>query len=137
MKTGEEIMVEIEPGKALIIKFLAVSDPHPDGSRTVFFELNGLPREVDIRDRKLSAVGQQKPKADLSKPGEIAAPLPGMIATVGVKEGHVVKKGERLMVIEAMKMQTTIYASIDGTITKLLVHAGQTVEAKDLLGVIS
>jgi pyruvate carboxylase len=137
MKPGEEVTVEIEAGKALVIKFLAVSDPHPEGSRTVFFELNGLPREVDVRDRKLRAVGHQKPKADLSKPGEIAAPLPGMVATVAVKEGHAVKKGERLMVIEAMKMQTTVYASMDGKITKLLTQAGQTVEAKELLAVIS
>ncbi|MDE3197299.1 MAG: biotin/lipoyl-binding protein, partial [Acidobacteriota bacterium] len=137
MKPGEEVTVEIEAGKTLVIKFLAVSDPHPEGSRTVFFELNGLPREVDIQDRKLRAVARQKPKADLTKPGEIAAPLPGMIATVAVKEGHAVKKGERLMVIEAMKMQTTIYASVDGKVTKLLAHAGQTVEAKELLAVIS
>jgi pyruvate carboxylase len=137
MKPGEEVTVEIEPGKTLVIKFLAISDPHPQGTRTVFFELNGLPREVDVRDRKLRVAADQKQKADPAKPGEIAAPLPGMIATVAVSEGHGVKKGDRLMVIEAMKMQTTVYASIDGKVTKLLVHTGQTVEAKELLAVIS
>jgi pyruvate carboxylase len=137
MKPGDEVPVEIEPGKTLIIKFLAISEPRPEGTRTVFFELNGLPREVDVRDRSLRVAGDQKQKADPAEPGQIGAPLPGMVAAVVVKEGGHVHKGDRLMVIEAMKMQTTIYASIDGKVTKLLAHAGQAVEAKDLLAVIS
>jgi pyruvate carboxylase len=137
MPQGEEVPVEIEPGKTLIIKFLAISEPHPEGTRTVFFELNGLPREVDVRDRSLQVIGDQKHKADPAEPGQIGAPLPGMVAAVVVKEGSAVHKGDRLMVIEAMKMQTTIYASIDGKITKLLAHTGQSVDSKDLLAVIS
>ena len=54
MERGEEIAVELEPGKTLIIKFLTVGEPHPDGTRTVFFELNGQPREVNVRDRSLA-----------------------------------------------------------------------------------
>ena len=137
MQPGEEIPVEIEPGKTLIIKFLATSKPRPEGTRTIFFELNGLPREVDVRDRSLTVVGDQKQKADPAVTGQIGAPLPGMVAAVVVKEGANVKKGDRLLVIEAMKMQTTVYASMDGKVTRLLAHAGQSVEAKDLLAVIS
>jgi pyruvate carboxylase len=136
MKPGEEVPVELEPGKVLIVKFLALSEPRPEGTRTAFFELNGLPREVDVRDRKLQITAAQKQKADPNQPGQVGAPLPGMVAVVVVKEGHAVKKGDRLAVIEAMKMQTTVYASIDGKVTKLLAHAGQSVEAKDLLAVI-
>ncbi|HYA18471.1 MAG TPA: pyruvate carboxylase [Bryobacteraceae bacterium] len=137
MAPGEEVPVEIEPGKTLVIKFLAVSQPRPEGTRTVFFELNGLPREVDVRDRSLRVAGEQKQKADPSVAGQIGAPLPGMVAAVVAKEGSHVQKGDRLMVIEAMKMQTTIYASIDGKVSRICAHAGQQVEAKDLLAVIS
>ena len=136
MEPGEEIAVEIEPGKTLVVKFLAISDPRPDGTKTVFFELNGLPREVDVRDRSLKSEVLQRPKADPGLPGHVGAPLPGMVASIAVKEGSTVKKGDKLMIIEAMKMQTTIYAPVDGTVTKLHVHTGQQVDAKDLLAVI-
>jgi pyruvate carboxylase len=134
---NEEVFVEIEPGKTLIIKLMTISEAKPDGTRTVFFELNGLPREVDVRDRSLQVTGTQKQKADPAVAGHIGAPLPGLIAAVVVKEGSSVHKGDRLLVIEAMKMQTTVYASIDGKVARLLAQAGQSVEAKDLLAVIS
>jgi pyruvate carboxylase len=137
MNAGEEIAVEIEPGKTLVVKFLTISDPRPDGTRTVFFELNGLPREIDVRDKSLKAETASREKADPGSEGQIGAPLPGMVATVSVQEGAPVKKGDKLMVIEAMKMQTTIYASKDGKLTRLLVQPGNQVDAKDLLAVIN
>src|SRR5262249_7919995 len=77
---GEEISVEIEPGKTLIIKFLTVGDPHPDGKRLVFFELNGQPREVLVEDKALAgAGGKGRPKADPSDPLQVAAPMPGLV----------------------------------------------------------
>src|SRR5262249_4090006 len=107
MRTGEEITVDIEPGKTLVIKFLTVSDPHPDGHRTVFFELNGQPREVDIRDRSLRTTVAERPKADPNQPGHVGAPIPGMVASVMVELNQDVVKGDRLLVMEAMKMQST------------------------------
>src|SRR5229473_1698061 len=74
LKSGEEITVEIESGKSLIIKFLTISEPHPEGTRTLFFELNGQPREVNVRDRALRVVERAHPKADPSDPGQVAAP---------------------------------------------------------------
>src|ERR1051326_8032930 len=136
MQRGEEVTVELEAGKALIIKFLTVGDPHPDGTRTVFFELNGQPREVTIRDRKLEVKEAPRLKADPAQPGQIGAPIPGVVSTVAVELGHTVKKGDRLLVMEAMKMQSTVYAPVAGTVKQRLVQPGQTVEAKDLLLVI-
>jgi pyruvate carboxylase len=134
---GEEITVEIEEGKTLIIKFLTVGEPHPDGTRTVFYELNGQPREVTVIDRSLKVdTAALRQKADPSKPGHVAAPIPGAISSVAVEVGEHVEKGARLLVMEAMKMQTTVYAPIAGTVKELLVSAGQTVESKDLLAVI-
>jgi len=136
MKRGEEITVEIEPGKLLIIKFQTMSEPHPDGTRTVFFDLNGQPREVVVRDRSLQATVAARPQADPLQPGHVGAPIPGAISSVAVEEGQTVAKGDRLLVLEAMKMQSTVYAPIAGKITKKLVQAGQQVDAKDLLIVI-
>jgi pyruvate carboxylase len=136
MERGSDIAVELEPGKALVIKFLTIGEPHPDGTRTVFFELNGQPREVTVRDRKLNVTQQAKPKADPNQPGQIGAPIPGVVSTVAVLLNQKLNKGDRLLVLEAMKMQSTVYAPVAGTVTQMLVQPGQQVEAKDLLLVI-
>jgi pyruvate carboxylase len=137
LKPGEEVAVEIEPGKALVIKFVAVGDPHPDGTRTVFFELNGQPREVTIRDRRIKAETKSRPKADPAKEGHVGAPIPGAVTAISVELNQDVKKGDKLLVMEAMKMQTTVYAPVSGKVTERLAAVGQTVEPKDLLLVIS
>jgi pyruvate carboxylase len=136
LEKGEEVTVALEPGKVLIIRFLTVGDPLDDGTRTVFFELNGQPREVTVRDRSLKAVGQTRPKADSGVPGQVGAPIPGAITAIYVEPGQHVPKGEPLFVMEAMKMQTTVYAPIAGTVTKRVLAVGQNVEAKDLVLVI-
>jgi pyruvate carboxylase len=136
MDRGEDITVELEPGKTLVIKFQTVGEPHVDGTRTVFFELNGQPREISVRDRKLEVKEAAKPKADPNVPGQIGAPIPGVVSTVAVQLGQQVKKGDRLLVMEAMKMQSTVYSSVAGTVRQLLVQPGGHVEAKDLLLVI-
>jgi pyruvate carboxylase len=133
MEKGEEVTIELEPGKTLVVKFLTVGETHPDGRRTVFFELNGHPREVDIRDRSVRAEQEARVKADPAKAGQVGAPLPGLVTIIAVNEGQVVKKGDRLLVLEAMKMQSTVYAPVSGTVTKVRAKAGQQVEAKDLL----
>ncbi|MBI4910058.1 MAG: pyruvate carboxylase [Acidobacteria bacterium] len=137
MDKGSEITIEIEPGKLLIVKFLAVSEPHPDGTRTVFFELNGQPREVVVRDKSLQVTTAARVKADPANPGHVGAPIPGVVSSIAVEVGQKVKKGDRVLVMDAMKMQTTVYAPIDGTVNKLEVKVSQSVEPKDLLLVIS
>jgi len=137
LKSGQEITVEIESGKALIIKFLTVSEPHPDGTRTLFFELNGQPREVNVRDRSLRVTERAHPKADPADPGQVAAPTAGVISSIAVQANHTVERGAKLLTLEAMKMQSNIYAPISGRIAKLSVTPGQHVEAKDLLVTIT
>jgi pyruvate carboxylase len=136
MEPQSEITIEIEEGKVLIIKFLTISEAHPDGTRIVFFELNGQPREVTVQDRSLKIEATQRLKADPSNPGHVGAPIPGAVTSIAAEPGQKVKKGERLLVMEAMKMQTTVYAPIDGKVIELLVQVGHTVDAKDLLAVI-
>jgi pyruvate carboxylase len=136
LEKGEEINVSIEDGKSLIIKYLTTSEPHPDGTRTVFFELNGQPREVTVRDRSLQPTAAARLKADPAEAGQVGAPIPGAVSSIAVELGQKVEKGERLLVMEAMKMQTTVYAPIGGTVKQKLVAPGAQVESKDLLIVI-
>jgi pyruvate carboxylase len=133
LKNGEEITVEIEAGKTLIIKFLTASEPHPNGTRTLFFELNGQPREVNVRDKALRVVERTHPKADPADPGQVGAPTAGMVGGIVVQANQTVERGAKLLMLEAMKMQSNIYAPIAGKIAKLLVSPGQNVEPKDLL----
>ncbi len=133
LQAGDEIAVEIEKGKTLIIRFLTVSEVREDGTRTVFFELNGQPREVRITDRSVSAAIRRQPKADPADPSQVAAPMPGKVSTVAISKGDRVKAGERLLSIEAMKMETAVYSPRDGIVADVLVKAGSIVEAKDLL----
>jgi pyruvate carboxylase len=133
LESGEETAVDIEPGKTLIIKFLTISDPHPDGHRTVFFELNGQPREVNVVDRSLEPEESARPKADPADPMQVAAPMPGLVVTVGVQPGDKVTRGQKLVTMEAMKMETTVYAELDGRVSELLVKPGVQVETGELL----
>jgi pyruvate carboxylase len=137
LKSGEEITVEIEAGKTLIVKYLTASEPHPDGTRTLYFELNGQPREVNVRDKALRVVERAHPKADAADAGQVGAPTAGVISGIAVQANQSVERGAKLMTLEAMKMQSNIYAPIAGRVVKLLVAPGQGVEAKDLLVTIA
>jgi pyruvate carboxylase len=128
-----ENLVEIEPGKTLIVKLLAVGDAHPDGKRTVFFELNGQPREVEVVDRSLASAVRETPKADPADPNQIAAPLPGLVVGVAVNVGDPVRKGQKLLSIEAMKMETTLYAERAGRVAEVLAEVGRQVKTGELL----
>jgi pyruvate carboxylase len=133
MEPGEEVSIDIERGKTLILKFLAVGDPHEDGSRTVFFELNGQPREVVVTDRSLAGKVAAHPKAEPGNPLQVGAPMPGLVVRVAVEAEEQVVAGQKLFTLEAMKMETTIYAERSGTVAAVLVQAGTQVDAGDLL----
>jgi pyruvate carboxylase len=133
MEAGEEASVEIEPGKTLIIKFLTIGDTHSDGQCQVFFELNGQPREVQVLDTKATKTAAVRVKAEPLNPMHVAAPMPGAVGSVVVSVGEKVAKGQKLLTLEAMKMETTLYANEAGTIAEVLVRARSQVEAGDLL----
>ena len=117
----------------MIIRFLTVSEPHEDARRTVFFELNGQPRDVSVTDRALEPDSPRHPKADPNNPSHIAATMPGMVAHVAVQTGDSVVKGQKLLMLEAMKMQTVVAAERVGKIGEIHVRAGTQVETGDLL----
>jgi pyruvate carboxylase len=133
LRRGEEISVEIEPGKTLVIRLVTVGEPDKDGRRTVTYELNGMTREAFISDKKVAPQTRSRTKADISDLMQIGAPIPGLVASVAVSMGQKVAKGDKLLMMEAMKMQTTVTAPADGVVAELLVAVGETVESKDLL----
>ncbi len=136
LQTGGEIAVEIEQGKTLIVRYLATGEPHEDGTRTVFFELNGQPREVSVAEHGRESVRRKQPMAEAGNANQIGAPLPGKISSVAVKKGQTVRAGERLLSIEAMKMETAIYTPRNGVVAEVLVQPGSTVKIRDLLVVL-
>jgi pyruvate carboxylase len=133
MKPRDEITVEIEDGKALVIRCLAVGDPDDEGIVRIFFELNGQPRRVKVQNRSVDSSIERHPKADPGNTKHVAAPMPGLVATVAVEAGQPVKAGDLLLTIEAMKMETAIRAEADGEVARVVAGAGTQVDAKDLL----
>jgi pyruvate carboxylase len=133
LKPDEEVSVSIEEGKTLFIKLVNVGAPDKDGRRTVTFELNGMTRETHIQDKSVAPKAKSRVKADPANPLEVAAPIPGVITSLAVGVGAKVAKDDKLVTMEAMKMQTTIYAQADGVVSEIFAQVGETVESKDLL----
>jgi pyruvate carboxylase len=133
LKPGEEILVNIEEGKTLFIKLINIGTTDKEGRRVVSYELNGVPRETTISDRSVAPKTKARAKADSDDPKQVGAPIPGMITAIATTVGSKVAKGDKLLTLEAMKMQTTLYAPEDGVVGELLVLMGDSVESKDLL----
>lgn len=133
MRLGEEIEVEIEKGKTLIVKLISISEARSDATRVVYFELNGQSREVIVRDENITSDIVAKPKVDPTSKYQIGATMPGTVVKVLSQEGDKVEKGEFLIITEAMKMETTIQAPFAGRIKKIHVEDGDAITTQDLL----
>ncbi|AMX95257.1 pyruvate carboxylase [Mesorhizobium sp. M7A.F.Ca.US.014.04.1.1] len=134
MKPEDEIFVDIEKGKTLVVRCLAIGDVDEKGMVTVFFELNGQPRRVKVPDRAHGAsAAKARRKAEPGNEAHVGAPMPGVVSALSVAAGQAVKAGDVLLSIEAMKMETALHAERDGTVAEVLVKAGDQIDAKDLL----
>ena len=133
MEPGEEISVEIEPGVTLEIRLQAAAEANEEGEARLFFELNGQPRTVRVRDRAAAATKAARPKAEPGNENHVGAPMPGAVASVSVAPGAKVRPGDLLLTIEAMKMETGLAAERGGTVRAVHVAAGDQIDAKDLL----
>jgi len=136
MEPGQEITIDLERGKTLIVRYVAMSEPHEDGTRTVFFELNGQPRSVRVDDRSRVAKRPPPRKIEPGNPRHVGAPMPGVVATVTATAGARVSRGETLLTLEAMKMETAVRAEVAGEVAEVLTRPGQVVDAKELLVVL-
>jgi pyruvate carboxylase len=133
MEVGEELSIDLERGKTLIVRLVACSEVHEDGSRTVFFELNGQPRSVRVADKSTVAKRPPARKAEIGDANQVGAPMPGNVVTVAVKAGQKVVAGDTLVTLEAMKMEAAVRAERDAEVVEVVVRPGQHVDAKDLL----
>jgi pyruvate carboxylase len=135
LRQGEEHEVTIEEGKTIILGLQAISEPDERGYRTVMATINGQLRPVSVRDRSVAAAVAAAEKADPSKPGHVAAPFQGVVTPV-VAEGDKVSTGEVVATIEAMKMEASITAPVDGTVERVALSGTQAVEGGDLVLVL-
>ncbi|MCC0077178.1 MAG: pyruvate carboxylase [Rhodobacter sp.] len=133
MEPGNEITAEIDPGKTLEVRLIAVGETGEDGDVKVFFELNGQPRTIRVPNRKVKATQSVRPKAEEGNPAHVGAPMPGAVASVAVSVGQKVKAGDLLLTIEAMKMETGLHADRAAVVKAVNVQPGAQIEAKDLL----
>ncbi|UUV25336.1 MULTISPECIES: pyruvate carboxylase [Lysinibacillus] len=133
LKLGEIIEVEIEKGKTLIIKLVSIGEPQHNGTRVLYFELNGQSRELVIQDMTVEVDGNLALKADPSNPNQIGATMPGTVLKVVVSKGSPVKRGDHLLITEAMKMETTVQAPKDGIVKEVYASAGDAISTGDLL----
>ncbi|TFJ84262.1 hypothetical protein NSK_004253 [Nannochloropsis salina CCMP1776] len=133
MKLGAEVSVELEHGKTLFVKLNSVGQVDATGHRDVIFELNGQQRVIKTKDTKADVNVKVRPKADLGIPGSVGAPMPGLVVEVKVKVGQAVKKGQPLLVLSAMKMETVLTSPAAGTVKTLLVGAGDNIAGGDLV----
>ncbi|PBC10768.1 pyruvate carboxylase [Mesorhizobium sp. WSM3859] len=134
MKSEDEIFLDIEKGKTLVVRCQAFGDVDDKGMVTVFFELNGQPRRIKVPDRAHGAsAAKARRKAEPGNEGHVGAPMPGVVSALAVAPGQAVKSGDVLLSIEAMKMETALHAERDGEIAEVLVKAGDQIDAKDLL----
>lgn len=133
MRMGEEIEIEIETGKTLIVKLISIGEGQADGTRAIYFELNGQPRQVIVKDESINVTAISKIKADPKNEEHIGASMPGTVVKVLVDVGDQVQKGDHLLITEAMKMETTVQAPFTGVIKDILVASGEAIQTGDLL----
>lgn len=131
---GEEFAVEIEQGKTLVLKLLAVGELSTQtGTREVYFELNGEMRKVTVEDKHAAVETISRPKADAHNPNEVGAPMAGVVVEVRVQEGSEVKKGDPIVVLSAMKMEMVVSAPNSGKVANVSVKANDSVDGSDLI----
>lgn len=133
MKLGEEIEVDIEKGKTLFVKLVSISEPKPDGTRVIYFELNGQSREIVVKDKSIQSTIAANPKVEKGNTKQIGATMPGTVLGVNCGKGDKVEKGDHLLTTEAMKMETSIQAPFSGVIKDIHVSSGDSIEVNDLL----
>ena len=133
MERGEEITVELDKGKTLLISLDSIGRPNIEGMITVYFRVNGQGRNVQIKDQSIHVETISNIKADKNDASQISAPLQGMLSTILVQDGDEIVKNQPLFIIEAMKMETTITAVEDATIKKIILKEGSMVHSDDLV----
>ena len=133
---GEEVHIQLEPGQVTVIRLIGMGEPDAEARRPLFFEIDGQPQRVNVHDSSLGVARKEHRKADPDDPCQVAAPLTGLVASYSREVGDRLARDERLCVIEAMKMETNVFSTIDAKLKEIVVPAGEQVQAGDLLAIL-
>ncbi|MBW8888503.1 MAG: pyruvate carboxylase [Fibrobacteres bacterium] len=133
VKVGEEQAITIQEGKTLIVNLLAIGDLQPDGTRSIFWELNGRRRNTVVADAKAAVKVKRRDKADPDNPGHIAAPMSGKVVEISAVAGDRIQEGQKLLTTEAMKMMNVVKSPCAGMVARVLVQKGDEVSPGDLV----
>ena len=133
MERGEEIIVDLDRGKTLLISLDSIGKPNDEGMVSLYFRINGQARTIQVKDTSIKVQTITNTKADNSDYKQIGAPLQGLLSTILVKKGDMVMKNQPLFIIEAMKMETTITATQEAEIKKIVLKEGTLVNSDDLV----
>ncbi len=136
LREDEELAIELRPGVTLLYELEAIGEADARGMRTVLVRVNGQMRPVEVRDRSIEAAGEQIERADPTQPGQVPAPVTGIV-TLLVEPGQAVAEGDPVATLEAMKMESTITAPLSGTVERLAATSGRRLEQGDLLLVLA
>ena len=121
---GKDYEIEVEKGEAQI---LDVTDT----------PVAAAPAAAPVAAAPVAAAPAAAPAAPAGAGDPVKAPMPGTIVKVNVSAGQAVKKGEILIVLEAMKMENEIVAPRDGTVTSVTVAKGSAVKTDDVLATLA
>ncbi len=136
MQAEEEVVATMDDGREIVLRHLTTGETDNRGYRRVFFEINGQPSSVLIQDRSSESAHRENEQADSANPNHVGAPMPGVVSTIAVEVGQAVERGDTLLTMEAMKMETSITAEKDATVKRVLARIGEQFDAKDLLVVL-
>jgi pyruvate carboxylase len=133
MEVGEEIMVELDRGKNILVSLMLKGEPDEAGNVSIFFKINGQLRNVIVKDTSVKVTKMENVKADPNDPKQIGSPLQGLLSNVLIKKGQKIIKNQPLFIIEAMKMETTVTATEEGVVDRIQLSGGSLVNPDDLV----
>jgi pyruvate carboxylase len=136
LREGEEIEIEVAPGRRHVIALLARTEPDAGGFVTLFATVDGQLQLLELATPAATIQGARAQAQD-GNPSHVSAGLAGTVVAVAVRAGQVVARGETLLAIEAMKMETHIIAERDALVTEVYVAPGDAVGPRDLLILLS
>jgi pyruvate carboxylase len=131
MVVGEEIELDLGPGNSIVVRLVSIGNVDETGTRMCLFEVNGEQIFMGVTDNSVEGAGAVREKA--KGPKQVGSPMPGVVVSLKVKAGDVIKEGETVATLSAMKMETSIPATASGIIKRVVVNVGDKVEGDDLM----
>ncbi|MEI7421127.1 MAG: biotin/lipoyl-containing protein [Prolixibacteraceae bacterium] len=128
--SGEEYSI-LSEGKSYNVEVISTDDPKTYRVNTIYFGF-----DVSVNDAETRYNQKRKTKESDGTTDTIKSPMPGKVMKVLVKKGEHVEKGQTVVILSAMKMESEYKAGCSGIVSKVAVKEGDTVEGNQLMVVI-